>query len=60
LDKIRPDPSDWRSTTAAAVSSQVVSIPSTRFGLPLSNLKPLIQFKTLFQPLARSVKQAFP
>src|ERR1039458_9624216 len=30
LDKIRPDPSLRRSTTAAAVSSQVVSIPRTR------------------------------
>jgi hydroxymethylbilane synthase len=28
LDRIRPDPSPWRSTTAAAVSSQVVSMPS--------------------------------
>ena len=29
-----------RSTTAAAVSSQVVSIPSTKVGLSLSNVSP--------------------
>src|SRR5215472_18171887 len=29
LDRIRPGPSAGRSTTAAAVSSQVVSMPST-------------------------------
>src|SRR4051794_27371950 len=39
-DRIRPDPSLWRSTTAAAVSSQVVSMPSTRIGLSLPNVNP--------------------
>src|SRR5579884_3543316 len=29
LDRMRPLPSSWRSTTAAAVSSQVVSMPRT-------------------------------
>src|SRR5437899_4141814 len=38
LDRIVPLPSPRRSTTAAAVSSQVVSIPSTRTGLLLSGL----------------------
>ena len=40
LDRIRPDPSLWRSTTAAAVSSQVVSIPSTSIDVSLPNLSP--------------------
>ena len=40
LDRILPLPSLWRSTTAAAVSSQVVSIPSTSIGVSLSNLSP--------------------
>ena len=38
LDRIRPAPSLLRSTTAAAVSSQVVSIPSTNIGVSLPNL----------------------
>src|SRR6187401_1090387 len=39
-DRIRPDPSLRRSTTAAAVSSQVVSIPSTSIDVSLPNLSP--------------------
>ncbi|MDR3484195.1 MAG: hypothetical protein P4M05_04700 [Bradyrhizobium sp.] len=42
FDKIRPDPSLRRSTTAAAVSSQVVSIPSTSIGVSLLNLSPCV------------------
>jgi hypothetical protein len=51
LDKIRPDPSPRRSTTAAAVSSQVVSIPSTSIGESLSNLRPCVIGKTVVFPL---------
>ena len=39
-DRILPLLLLWRSTTAAAVSSQVVSIPSTSIGVSLSNLIP--------------------
>src|SRR6185295_10785694 len=46
LDKIRPTPSLCRSTTAAAVSSQVVSMPRTRAGLSLSNLRPCVAGQT--------------
>src|ERR1043165_4913218 len=40
LDRILPLPSGVRSTTAAAVSSQVVSMPNTSIGELLSNLRP--------------------
>ncbi len=39
LDRIFPLPSGARSITAAAVSSQVVSMPSTSIGESLSNLR---------------------
>jgi hypothetical protein len=53
LDKIRPVPSLWRSTTAAAVSSQVVSIPNTSLGVPFSNLSPCVIGKTGVFPSLR-------
>ena len=40
LDRILPWPSPARSTTAAAVSSQVVSIPSTSMGVLLTHDRP--------------------
>ena len=41
LDRMRPDPSLRRSTTAAAVSSQVVSIPSTSIRRVVIQFEPL-------------------
>src|SRR4029450_14031913 len=45
LERILPLPSPERSTTAAAVSSQVVSIPSTSIGVSLTNCEPLHDLK---------------
>ncbi len=42
LERMRPAPSLCRSMTAAAVSSQVVSIPSTSIGLSLVKVRPCI------------------
>jgi hypothetical protein len=37
-----PEPSLWRSTTAAAVSSQVVSIPNTSIRVSLPTMSPCV------------------